>query len=76
MTACTKAWSINSIGVRKEMTWKTLLTNQMYINAYVRPADVAVFAIADCSVALTVVTATVVPARTVSTGCMNKVGYR
>lgn len=56
--------------------WTTISTTTTHINACDRPVSVAASATADYNVAQTVVTATVAPARSVSTGCMNRAGYR
>lgn len=68
---------MSNIGADKgELQWKTISTTQKRIKGCDHPVSVAASGIAVCSVAQTVAIAPAVPARTVSTGCMIKGGYR
>ena len=56
--------------------WTTISTTTKHISACYHPVSVAASGTADYNVAQTVAIAPAVPARNVSTGSMNKAGYR
>ena len=66
----------NTNADKGEHSSKTISTTKKHTSACCHPVSVAVSGTADYSVAQTDAIAAAVPARTVSTGCTNKAGYR